>query len=628
EAALETLRRPLYPYQREGVLRFLATRRLLLGDDMGLGKTTQAAAATHALFSTGQISRALLIVPAALKPQWRREWVATTDVPVVVVDGPPRARARIYAETERGVLVIGYEQLLRDVALVGRFDPELVILDEAQRIKNRDTKTAACVKALRPRARLALTGTPLENRISDLGSIIDFVDGTALMPSWRLAAFHAISEGDADAGVSGVRNLGQLRERLAPVMLRRVRREVISQLPERTDTRVPVRMSPAQWEEHIPREQRIAGLLAIADRRALTLPEQMLLMKLFTEQRIICNGLAQLRFDEAWRCCAESAPTEAMLESLATPKLAALRPLVEELCVTQGRKVVVFSQWRRMLRLSEWAIRDILASAGLRAGFFTGAESSKLRERALVDFHDDPDLSVLFLTDAGGVGLNLQRAASACIQLELPWNPAVMEQRIGRIHRTGQARPIDVYHLVSEDGLEARIGQLIGNKRALFSGLFEGTSDEIRFDGSGSFVDRLRTLLDPASEEEEPIDAPADGEPSVEPTPSEPTSPSPTVVEPETPAVLVGPSVVSESDEEPEAAAPGPESAEPTLPEPAGAPPAAAPAPHGAIPSFRIEPRADGTFAIEGVTPELANMLLSFAQVLAASAVRSASTGA
>ena len=114
-----------------------------------------------------------------------------------------------------------------------------------------------------------------------------------------------------------------------------------------------------------------------------------------------------------------------------------------------------------------------------------------------MDFHDDPACRVLFATDAGGVGLNLQRAASACINIELPWNPAVLEQRIGRIHRLGQRRPIDVYNLVSEPGIESRIADIVGSKRALFTGLFDGTTDEVAFDRSGSFLSRIERIVAP-----------------------------------------------------------------------------------------------------------------------------------
>src|SRR5262249_9011520 len=195
-------------------------------------------------------------------------------------------------------------------------------------------------------------------------------------------------------------------------------------------------------------------------------------------------------------------------------KLSALRTLIEQIVLDQGRKAVVFSQWRNMLQLSEWAVRDLLQAAGMQARFFTGAESQRARQQALLEFEQDPNTCVLFLSDAGGVGLNLQHAASCCITLELPWNPAVLEQRIGRIYRLGQERPIDVYNLVSEGGIEARIAQLIARKQAVFGALFDGTSDEVQFDGpQGSFVQGVKQLVDalpvtPAADSGEDLPAP------------------------------------------------------------------------------------------------------------------------
>jgi len=152
-----------------------------------------------------------------------------------------------------------------------------------------------------------------------------------------------------------------------------------------------------------------------------------------------------------------------------------------------------------MLHLAHWAVTDILAERKLRAGFFTGAEKQRRRTQNIVEFHDDPTFSILFASDAGGVGLNLQRAANCVINLELPWNPAVLEQRIGRIYRLGQKQPIDVYNLVCEQGIESRIADLVGNKQAFFKGLFDGDSDSVKFDQSGSFLARVRKLYDPAT---------------------------------------------------------------------------------------------------------------------------------
>jgi SNF2 family DNA or RNA helicase len=504
---LRTLKRRLYPYQREGVERFLFAGRLLLADDMGLGKTTQAIAACHALFGSGRVTRGLVIAPSSLKPQWLREWQETTSVPAAVVEGTPQERARQYREFRSGFLILNYEQLLRDAERVQAIRADIVVLDEAQRIKNYATKSAIYVKALQPEYRLVLTGTPMENRLEELASILDWIDDVALSPKWRLVPWYTRWEGDGGKGKAGARNLDTLRLRLAPCLVRRLRRDVLGQLPSRTDTRVPVDLTPQQAVEHDELSAPIAGLVQRGKRRPLRQAEFLKLMQLLTQQRIIANGLGQLRFEEIWPAYSKARPDPSLLEGLFAPKLLELRRLLTDLVIDQGRKVVVFSQWRRMLRLAEWSVRDVLGDGDVRAVFFTGAEKQSQRTRNIVDFHDDPRVRVMFLSDAGGVGLNLQKAASACINLELPWNPAVLEQRIGRIYRLGQKRPIDVYNLVSEGSIEARIASLVGAKQALFSGLFDGTCDEIRFDAAASFLTRVERMVDPGVLPEAPVSA-------------------------------------------------------------------------------------------------------------------------
>jgi SNF2 family DNA or RNA helicase len=488
--------RPLYAYQKEGVRRFLYQGRLVLADDMGLGKTTQAIVAATALYDAGLVRRGLIVVPAALKPQWEREWRAISAAPVRVVDGAVGGRREMYQSTRRGFLVTNYEQVIKDLDVIAEWSPELAVLDEAQRIKNWATKTAIAIKRLKPEYRLVLTGTPLENRLDELASIVEWVDDRALEPKWRIGpAYSAYADGQHE--VIGARNLGELRARLAPVLLRRTRAEVLGQLPPRQDTTIPVDLTDRQRDAHDALNQPIAKLAAIARRRPLAPAEFLRLMSLLATQRIIANGLALEEFAAAWPEIRDRRPTAAAIESLDAPKLAELRELVASLVVTQGRKVVVFSQWRRMLELAAWAVSDLLAAAGKRALFFTGQESARRRTHNLVDFHDDPAAAVLFLTDAGGVGLNLQKAASACVNLELPWNPAVLEQRIGRIHRLGQNRPIDVYNLMSRSSIEERIAGLVADKRALFKGVFEGVTDELRFDGGSAITSLLETLAAP-----------------------------------------------------------------------------------------------------------------------------------
>lgn len=521
--ALGKLQRPLFPYQEAGVSRFLEAGRLLLADDMGLGKTAQAIASGHVLHTTGRVKKGLIIVPAALKPQWLREWRLFTNVPASIVEGPPAERTRQYRALKSGFLIVNYEQVLKDLPELERLEADLVVLDEAQRIKNWAAKTSLSIKRLQPAWRLVLTGTPLENRLTELASLMDWVDDLALEPKWRLAEWHTVrADGARDA--VGAKNLDTLRARIAPTMLRRVRQEVLKQLPPRTDTRVPVVMTEEQLGAHADLDQPIARLIRSSQIRPLSQPEFLKLMSLMTQQRIICNGLAQRDFEALWPSLAQQGrPTEAALRGLFSPKLTEFRELISNLVVTQERKVVVFSQWKRMLHLAEWAVSDVLADSGSRAVHFTGDESQKRRTQNIVDFHDDPRARVFFATDAGGVGLNLQRAASACVHLDLPWNPAVMEQRAGRIYRLGQTKPVEIYSLVSIGGIESRIASIVGGKKALFDGVFDGTSDEVRFEGGGgSFISKLQEALEPvlepeAVDEEDEAEPPGDVSDQVEP---------------------------------------------------------------------------------------------------------------
>ena len=486
---LRGFRRQLFPYQQQGVARFLQNGRLLLADDMGLGKTTQAIAAIFTLFQSGHVQRGLLVVPASLKQQWLREWHACCDLPLEIVDGSPEQREQLYKTTKRGFLVANYEQLLRDLDVVQRWMPDLVLLDEAQRIKNWATRTAKTVKQLEPRFRLVLTGTPFENRIFELDSLLEWLDRRPLQPLWRFAPLHELPDR------TGLRHLDVLRERLEPVLLRRRRQEVLDQLPGRTDTRIDVPLTAPQREEHDDRILPITRLLRAAERRPLTQAEFLRLMQLFTEQRMLANGVAQFAFEDVWPGIHKARPEPALLDGLSMPKLAELRLLVQQVALDQGRKVVVFSQWRRALQLAGWAIGPLLANAGLRSAFFTGAESLPRRTENIVAFHDDPATRILFCTDAGGVGLNLQKASSCVVHFDLPWNPAVFEQRVGRVWRLGQQQKVEVYSLVSEDCIESRMAEVLKTKQAAFSALFDGGSDEVLFERQGGFLAAARRVV-------------------------------------------------------------------------------------------------------------------------------------
>jgi hypothetical protein len=249
-------------------------------------------------------------------------------LPIEVVEGRPEERRRFYRRRREGFLVTNYEQVIRDVELIHAWNPDIVVLDEAQRIKNWATKTAATVKRLRSPWRLILTGTPMENRLEELASLFDWIDDLALEPKWRLAPFHAVAV-DGRREVAGARNLDTLRLRLGERWLRRRRTEVLRQLPPRTDTTVPVELTEAQRDEHDALNQPIARLVAIAQSRPLAQAEFLRLMSLLTAQRMAANGIALLNFAQVWEgISAVGKPDEGLLRSLSSPKLLELREIL------------------------------------------------------------------------------------------------------------------------------------------------------------------------------------------------------------------------------------------------------------------------------------------------------------
>ena len=363
--ALGRGKRPLYEYQEEGVRRFLAEGRLVLADDMGLGKTTQAIAAASALFEAGLAQRGLFVVPASLKPQWEREWQAVSDVSLRIVDGGAESRREIYASTRRGLLVTNYEQVVRDLDAIGAWAPELVVLDEAQRIKNWATQDRAHGEA--PRADLPA------------GAHRD-ADGE---PARRAGVHRRVGRRSRARAEVAPRALAQrscatararwwaratwmtLRARLAPVLLRRTRGRGARAAPGPAGHRHSRSTSPTNsGTAHDELNQPIAKLAA--DRRSgapLTQAEFLRLMSLLAHAARDLQRARAARFRS--RCGPRSAsarPRPSRHRSRSRrPSSCELRELVASLALTQGRKVVVFSQWRRMLELARWAVSDLLA---------------------------------------------------------------------------------------------------------------------------------------------------------------------------------------------------------------------------------------------------------------------------
>ncbi|MHB9007848.1 MAG: DEAD/DEAH box helicase [Limisphaerales bacterium] len=465
---------PLFPYQREGMLHLAFTERALLADEMGLGKTIQAIAACALLRRLGRVARVLVVTPASLKGEWEAQIRQFTDLPCQLVYGGLAARRAAY-EDGTFFTVVNYEQMIRDSLEVNaRFRPDVVVLDEAQRIKNWSTKTAQAVKRLQSRYAFILTGTPIENRIDELYSLLDFVEPRVLGPLFRFN--REFYEFDDRGRPCGYRQLDRLHARIAPYMLRRRKSDVETELPDRTDRQHFVTLTAKQQQVYDDHHEVVARLSNAAARRPLSQPEQDRLMRHLAMMRMVCDTPYIL--DPETRDC---------------PKLVELEKVLEECRENEGVKVIVFSEWERMLEL----VRDLCRRLKLGFAWHTGSVPQQRRRAEINAFKDDAHCRVFLSTDSGSTGLNLQ-AASVVINCDLPWNPAKLEQRIARAWRKHQTRPVTVINLVAENTIEHRMLETLANKQALADGVLDqrGDLDAIPLrSGRQAFLSKLKQLV-------------------------------------------------------------------------------------------------------------------------------------
>lgn len=450
----------LYPYQREGVLFAAKAGRCLLADDMGLGKTIQAIAAGELMARTLGVERVLVVCPSSLKHQWKQEIEKFTDRPAQVIGGMRPKRQAAY-QSDDFFKIVNYDVVHRDLDAIEKWKPDLIILDEAQRIKNWKTRLAKSVKKLSSPYALVLTGTPLENRLEELHSILEFVDRHHLGPLFRFLDRHQIT--DATGKVTGYRDLHGLGKTLASVLIRRRKHEVLTQLPRRMDKNYFVPMTFEQMEIH-EENREIAARIVSKWRRYHFLSEedQRRLMMALQNMRMVCDNTYLI--DK---------------KTIQGKKIDELEIQLREIFEDPKSKAVIFSQWIRMGELVE----AMLNVNGWKYAYLHGGVPSNKRGDLLRVFREDSDCRVFLSTDAGGTGLNLQQA-STVINLDMPWNPAVLEQRIGRVHRLGQERAVRVINFIAEGTIEHGMLALHRFKHSMFSGVLDGGENEVLMGGS------------------------------------------------------------------------------------------------------------------------------------------------
>jgi SNF2 family DNA or RNA helicase len=452
----------LYPYQKEGICFAAEKGRCIIADDMGLGKTLQAIAATELLRKESGIVSALIICPTSLKYQWKSEIEKFTGQQAWVIEGLFTKRIEQY-RNDHFYKIVSYNTAINDIKEISATLPDIVILDEAQRIKNFKTKISRHIKKLKSPYSFVLTGTPLENKLEELYSIVQFTNPYTLGPFYRFIHEHRLT--DERGKVIGYRDLNKIGEILSLTMIRRRKKDVLLQLPERIDKVLYVTMTEYQIEIHEEYRLCVAKLILKWHRQGfLNEKDRQNLMIFLNMMRMVCDSTYIL--DQTTRH---------------DTKINELLNILDKVFTEGDEKVVIFSQWERMTRI----VAQELDARNVKFQYLHGGIPSADRGKLFENFNNDPDCRVFLSTDAGGVGLNLQ-AASLLINLDIPWNPAVLEQRVGRIYRIGQKRNVSIINMVSTGTIEHKMLGVLSFKKGLSEGILD-QGDDVIFMGDSKF---------------------------------------------------------------------------------------------------------------------------------------------
>ncbi len=462
------LKTELLPYQLDGIAFAAGAGRAVLADDMGLGKTIQGIGISELLSMEAGISKVLVICPASLKSHWRLEIHRFSDRSCQLVLGSSEERSGQY-DNSCFFTICNYEQVLRDLSAIERVKWDLIVLDEGQRIKNWEAKTSQVIKALKSPFALVLSGTPLENRLDELYSIVEFIDDRRLGPAFRFYNRYKVVDGKGK--VLGYKNLDELRERLKPVLLRRTRKMVMTELPPRT---TEVRRIPPTSEQ-----------LEIHD-------GQMRVIQIIISKKYI-SEMDLLRLQKALLICRMAANSTFLVDKVPpgySSKLVEFENLIDQMIEEEDRKIVLFSEWTTMLNL----IEPLLSKRKLSYVRLDGSIPQQKRQGLISHFQKERDCKLFITTNAGAMGLNLQ-AANTVINVDLPWNPAMLEQRISRVHRMGQKKPVQAFLLVTEETLEEKLLGTLSAKHELALAALDPDS-KVKTVDLASGMDELKRRLE------------------------------------------------------------------------------------------------------------------------------------
>jgi SNF2 family DNA or RNA helicase len=467
----------LFPYQKEGVEFVLFKKAAIIADEMGLGKTIQAIAAAVLKKQIFGFKKTLIVCPATLKSQWKKEIEKFTNERAIVVSGLPDERKMQYTDNSYSFYIVNYETILRDSLAINNAEIDFLILDEAQKIKNFETKTSSAIRRLQPKHTLIITGTPIENRLIDIYSLVSVLDPYFFGPLWEFSYQHCLFDPEKNNKINGYFDLQPLNARLSEILIRREKRAVLDQLPNVQQIDIPIQLSPEQAEYHASFS---AGIAKIISKKFLTAYDLQRLQVLLTNMRMVCDSTYLI--DE---------------QTNVSPKMEELHDILFNKLDLQNadRKVIIFSEWVKVHKL----IGQMLRHNNVGFVELNGKVPVKSRGELIKKFEQNAACKVFLSTEAGGAGLNLQMA-DILINFELPWNPAKKNQRIGRIDRLGQkSNKLTIYNLITKDSIEQQIAAGLLVKQSLFEGVLDknNTTNYVDFStkGRSQFIEQLEAFI-------------------------------------------------------------------------------------------------------------------------------------
>ncbi len=467
----------LFNYQKEGIKFAVFKKAAVIADEMGLGKTLQAIGTAILKKKIFDFRRTLIVCPASIKEQWKSEIEKFTKEKALVIQGNPEQRNKQYKDKDHFFYIINYETILRDHRALNNAGFDFLILDEAQRVKNYETKTSSAIKRLNPKHTLVITGTPIENKLIDIYSILNIIDPYFFGPLWNFSYQYCLFDPEKHNKINGYYNLQKLNEKLGDILIRREKRKVIDELPNLQQYNIPVLLSPLQAEYHAGYATGIAQILR---KKFLTPYDMQNLQMLLAKMRMVCDSTYLV--DD---------------ETNESPKLEELKYILLEQLGIQNtdRKIIIFSEWVKVHKL----IGQMLRENDIGFVELNGRIPVKLRGELIRKFETNKHSKIFLSTEAGGTGLNLQ-VADTVINFELPWNPAKKNQRIGRIDRLGQkSNKLTIFSFISKDSIEEKIAAGLLVKQNLFDGVLNDDNDTNFVDfsskGRSQFIEQLEDFI-------------------------------------------------------------------------------------------------------------------------------------